>query len=397
MRNFPMIMSIFQRGPVRIAAWSISALAFAGATIVGNIDRADARIDPGVHDIVVPGLTYLGNASCSGSECHSAEKATEQTGQMIGDELNIWSQYDPHAFAYETLQNDKSKQIAAKLSIEPTSDRCIGCHAINPKQEMRGEQFDLAAGVNCEACHGPAEKWKDPHAKAGWTKQQMETIGAKGLLDQYGLVATANLSIRAHTCVACHLQIDKDLIDAGHPPLEFEMYAYNYYTSKKEGKQWYVHFDNPTGVMIDAKLWATGQAAAHEAAAAQVRSWQAKGWDTASAESLANIYKVGLDIAEKHFGAREAAKLDTAAYTPAKAAAAASDLARAAGEAKDKLQRRIVGFGVTALGASVFDGKGQQVPQEFWDQYFTATSGEGGEAYQAALNKMAEIASKAAG
>lgn len=379
---------------VVLAAW----MGVSFVTSMTSIDRAEARVEPGVHPVLVPGYSYLGNASCSGAECHSADKATVQSGQNIGDELNIWSQWDPHAHTFEQLGNDVSKKISTALKIADakTSDRCLGCHAINIPAAQRGELFDLSSGVSCEVCHGPAEKWKDPHAKAGWTQAKRQEVGPKGLMDQFGLVDTSNLSVRAHTCVACHLQIDKDMIDAGHPPLEFEMYAYNYYTTKKPNVQYAIHWDATPGQMTDAKLWATGQAAAHEASSQQVQHWKSKGWDTADAQALADVYKAGLDIAEKHFGARTAAELAQAQYTPAKAAAAAADLAKAGAMAQTKLQRRIIGFGVAALGSSVYDAKGQGVPDAFWNSYFTATAGEAGDAYQQALNAMAQIAAQGA-
>jgi hypothetical protein len=48
----------------------------------------------------------MGNASCAGSKCHSADKATEQSGQLIGDENNIWDSGDPHSHAFVSLESD---------------------------------------------------------------------------------------------------------------------------------------------------------------------------------------------------------------------------------------------------------------------------------------------------
>ena len=67
-------------------------------------------------------------------------------------------------------------------------------------------------------------------------------------------------------------------------------------------------------------------------------------------------------------------------------------LAQVADQAKTNIQRRIIGFGVAGLGASVFDGRGQDAPDEFWEAYSAATSGEGGDAYLAAVKLMAELA-----
>ena len=51
------------------------------------------------------------------------------------------------------------------------------------------------------------------------------------------------------------------MLDAGHPALRFEMYAYNYYTF--DGDEGYVqHWEDAPGELIEARLWSVGQAAA---------------------------------------------------------------------------------------------------------------------------------------
>ncbi|MCE9592124.1 MAG: cytochrome c family protein [Planctomycetes bacterium] len=354
---------------------------------------AEARLGPGVHPVIQPNLKYMGNASCAGSGCHGDDKAKQQSGKNIGDESNVWAAGDPHHHALDSLKTPESKKIADTLKIADAaaSSRCITCHGMDVPKEKQGEQFTALDSVGCESCHGPSEKWLNPHADAGWVPKQRAAGGAKGLLDKFGLADTSDLEVRANTCVACHLQIDKDMIDAGHPALEFEMYAYDYYISKK-GKEWAIHWDEPKGKMIDAKLWATGQAAALEAAKAQTAAWKAKGWDTKDADGLVKVYEAGVAVAKKHFGSDTAAGLKAAAYTPEATAAAAADLAAAAPTAANIMQRRVIAFGVTALGSAAFDGRGKEAPDEFWKAYDIAIKGEAGDAYVSAVKKLAELA-----
>ncbi len=355
--------------------------------------QSQARIGDGVHPIIVGGFKYMSNASCAGGGCHGDPEPKEQSGQWIGDENNVWAEKDPHAHGFATLKDAASKAMADKLGIADAtaSSRCLTCHAMDVPAPQRGELFAFEDAVGCESCHGPGEKYLNPHAEAGWTAAKRKELGSAGLFKQFALVDTSDVAARATTCVACHLQIDKDMIDAGHPPLEFELYAYNYYISKK-GKEFATHWTEPTGQMQDARLWAVGQAAALAAADKQLADWKAKGWDTASAQSLRDLYAASAAVAKKHFGADTATALSKAEYTPAKAAAAAVDLAALAPKAADGIQRRIVGFGVTALGAATFDGKGADVPDAFWEAYATATTGEGGDAYLAAVKQMADLA-----
>ena len=382
---------------VRLWKWSAGAglllFVIIANLIVAHAPRTAEGGLPAEHPIVKPGLMYQGNASCTGSKCHTADEATEQSGQMIGDESIIWADKDPHAHAYVSLSDETSKKIAAALKIADaaTSDRCLECHAMNAPAAQRGEGFAITDSVGCESCHGPGEKYLSPHAEAGWTMQQRGKVDAAGLFKEFGLLDTANLAVRAQVCVACHLQLDKDMIDAGHPPLAFEMYEYNYYISKNPDKEFARHWDDPTGEMRDAQLWATGQAAALVAAQTQVKDWKAKGWDTADAEGLVKLYQAGLDIAKKHFGAADLEGLTKAQYTPEKCAAAAADLAAQAGVPTNALQRRVLAFGVTALGSAAFDGAGKEAPDAFWAAYDTAFSAEGAD-YAAALKAMADAA-----
>lgn len=368
------------------------------AFIIVNLTHngpAQARLGDKIYPIVVPGLKYEGNASCAASGCHAEDAAWEQSGQMIGDESNIWAASDPHAFAYETLTNEDSKAIAAKLDIADAtaSARCLDCHAMNASASQRGNLFSLKNdAVGCESCHGPAEKYLNPHAEEGWTTQQRAALGAQGLIDQHGLIDTSHLGVRANTCVACHLQIDKDMIDAGHPPLSFEMYSYNYYFPFFSDAAYAVHWNDQRGVMTDARLWAAGQAAGRVAAKAQVDAWKKKGWDTADAEAILKVYDAGFEIAKKHFGADTVQGLAEKQPTAAQVAAAAADLAATADLAVTKQLRATIGSGVAALGSAAFEAKGEAPADAFWTAYATATNGEGGDAYKAALKTMADLA-----
>ena len=98
----------------------------------------------------------------------------------------VWQQKDKHAKAYDTLTNERLKSGREPVRRSPrsssiakaeTSDRCLVCHAVNAKPELRGPKFDIAEGVHCEGCHGPAEKWLESHAEKGWTHEQSVKLG----------------------------------------------------------------------------------------------------------------------------------------------------------------------------------------------------------------------------
>ena len=142
--------------------------------------------------------------------------------------------------------------------------------------------------------------------------------------------------------------------------------------------------------MIDARLWATGQAAALEAAREQVKAWKAEGWETAKANALVALYETGVKIAKTHFGSDDPDVLAKADYTAKAIAAAAAELAQNTGVARTELHRRILAFGVTALGSAAFGAVEVDAPDDFWDSYDVALGSEGDD-FIKALKKMAEI------
>jgi len=108
------------------------------------------------------------------------------------------------------------------------------------------------------------------------------------------------------------------------------------------------------------------------------------------------VYEAGVAVAKAHFGGDTAEALSKAAITGDKAAAAAKDLAKAAPAAGTAIERRIVAFGVTALAASTFDGRGETAPDAFWAAHAAATDPatleKGGPAYLDAVNQLATMA-----
>ena len=168
---------------------------------------------------------YMGNFTCASSKCHGDPKGRAEYPKL--NEYTVWSQGGKHFKSFATLTNESLKsgkspsKIAKALNIaQPeTSDRCLACHALNVKPELRGTRFNIAEGVQCESCHGPSEKWLEGHRKKDWKHQQSV---------QVGMYDTMNLLLRADKCVSCHLAIDADMVAAGHPDLfAFELNTFS--------------------------------------------------------------------------------------------------------------------------------------------------------------------------
>ncbi|HEY2713491.1 MAG TPA: multiheme c-type cytochrome [Chthoniobacterales bacterium] len=200
-----------------------------------------ANFDPASARSVQPNdARFVGAAGCQSSYCHGAG---EKHSQYL-----TWVQQDFHARSYAVLVNARSARMAETLSLPlaQTSARCTVCHS--PFQAMAPARLAPTAhpdeGVSCESCHGAAGTWLRGHTRKDWT--YAIDVGA-------GMRDMRNLYVRANTCVACHQNLDADLLAAGHPELTFELDS----QSVNEPKHW--REDDPWN---GPRSWLVGQAVA---------------------------------------------------------------------------------------------------------------------------------------
>ena len=166
-------------------------------------------------------FTHLGVASCAASQCHGSAIPRDATG-VLQNEYVTWTQADPHSKAYEVLSNEQSQRIAARLGIGNAREasECLGCHADYVPAAQRGDKFQLADGVACEACHGGAEQWLASHYNSG-SVTRADNLAA-------GMYPTNSAAARAELCLSCHLGSESKfathrMMAAGHPRLAFEL------------------------------------------------------------------------------------------------------------------------------------------------------------------------------
>jgi hypothetical protein len=179
-----------------------------------------------VHDQPLAGnaSAYLGAGSCSASACHNQQNSHG----TLGSEFTLWATRDPHAKAYESLFHEKSLSIQKALhsSISPHEDaRCLKCH-VSPHDDAPQPAHFKTDGVSCETCHGPAKQWIDLHHLDAWQRRTAAEKQLFGMRDMRSVVS------RVKTCMPCHvgssdIDINHDLIAAGHPRLFFEFSAFH--------------------------------------------------------------------------------------------------------------------------------------------------------------------------
>lgn len=212
--------------------------------------------------------SLVGAASCSASGCHNANGAAGTKGS----EYSTWIGADPHAQAFAVLGTPRSKKMLANYKgldlgqADPQRDPlCLSCH-VHPDPEIKGkaypDRFSVVDGVGCEACHGGAAQWVSTHYQASWKELSNREKTKLGFVD------TKDLVTRAETCVRCHvgekgMDVNHDLLAAGHPRLRFELSAYQ---ANYSGRHWRILDEKARQPDYEWTSWLVGQLATTEAA-----------------------------------------------------------------------------------------------------------------------------------
>jgi hypothetical protein len=220
-------------------------------------------------------MKYIGPGSCAATSCHGSVKPIAGS-RILQTEYSTWILKDKHSRAYQALTGDVGERMARILKLgakAEESPKCLVCHALYTKPEQRGRQFEIAEGVSCENCHGPASGWLGAHTTTGWAHQKSV---------QLGMAETRNVIHRAEKCLECHLGtkerfVDHEMIAAGHPDLYFELDSF----SAVMPRHWKQPREDEAGkpaedaAWVGVRDWSTGQAVQLRAAMERL-AWRAK-------------------------------------------------------------------------------------------------------------------------
>ena len=170
--------------------------------------------------------------------------------RILQNEYSTWVLQDKHAQAYKVLQGPVAQRMARIMGLESATGaaRCLACHALSVSAEQKGREFDVAEGVTCENCHGPASGWLGQHTLKNWKHEQSVQLGLHDL---------PNLQVRTKQCLTCHMgtgekNVDHELIAAGHPDLVFELDSYQAVMP--------MHWKKPEDPAMGIRTWSVGQA-----------------------------------------------------------------------------------------------------------------------------------------
>ena len=242
----------------------------------------DAHLDPGAFVTAAQaasdptGARFVGEGRCANPTCHGAKLpasvepsptlATWPWARTLWDDEDI----DRHSRAYMTLTTKESATIARYMGLgkggATQSQKCLVCHAPDAAKPTKAAPLADGSvgthqrkhGVSCEHCHGAAEHWLEPHRAKDWA-QQKAGYRARGFID------LDDFRVRAEMCASCHVEIDHEIVAAGHPPLQFEMVAY-----AQVMQHWNDLEEHPGPLHPNPTLWALGQVVGLRSAAQMI-------------------------------------------------------------------------------------------------------------------------------
>ena len=221
-------------------------------------------------------VKYIGPGSCAATSCHGSVRPIAGS-RILQNEYSTWILQDKHSRAYQALTGEVGERMARILKLgakAEDSPQCLACHALYTTPEQRGRPFEIAEGVSCESCHGPASAWLGLHTTRDWPHEESVALGMRD---------TRNVIHRGELCLECHLGtkgkfVDHEMIAAGHPDLYFELDSF----SAVMPRHWKVPRESATGKPVEdpawvgVRDWATGQAVQLRASMERL-AWRAKG------------------------------------------------------------------------------------------------------------------------
>lgn len=200
-------------------------------------------------DIPEP-VKYIGPGSCAATSCHGSVKPVAGS-RVYQNEYSTWILQDKHSRAYGALTEEVGERMARILKLDFKAEeapKCLACHALYTAPEQRGRPFELADGVSCENCHGPASAWLGPHTTRDWPHEKSVDMG---------MVDTRDVIHRTDKCLECHLGtknkfVDHEMIAAGHPDLYFELDSF----SAVMPRHWKMPRESAPGKPVEDASWA---------------------------------------------------------------------------------------------------------------------------------------------
>jgi len=221
-------------------------------------------------------IKYIGPGSCAATSCHGSVKPIAGS-RILQNEYSTWILQDKHSRAYQALTGDIGERMARILKLGNKAEeapKCLVCHALYTTPEQRGRSFEIAEGVSCESCHGPASAWLGPHTTRDWPHEKSVALDMQD---------TRDVIHRTQKCLECHLGtkekfVDHEMIAAGHPDLYFELDSF----SAVMPRHCKLPRESAPGKPVEEPAWAgvrdwsTGQAVQLSASMDRL-AWRARG------------------------------------------------------------------------------------------------------------------------
>lgn len=183
-------------------------------TLTGILIAALLWAEPGVQ---AKETIYIGVQGCT-QACHKKDDD--------GDQRSVWRK-SKHSLAYKTLGSPEATRVAKQVGLSGPPEKaeaCLICHTTGYGTDAKQfrKSFKLQDGVQCEACHGPGDRYR--------LKKVMIKILKERGVDRKGTSATAQVAGLTYptenTCKTCHVpeitQSGKTYKNANYKAFDFQ-------------------------------------------------------------------------------------------------------------------------------------------------------------------------------
>ena len=169
-------------------------LTFTGILIVAHL-----WVDPVA---VAKDTIYIGVGGCT-QACHKKEED--------GDQRSVWRK-SQHSLAYKTLGSPEAVRVAKAVGVSGSPEKaeaCLVCHSTGYGTDPQGfrKSFKTEDGVQCEACHGPGDRYRIK-------KVMIKILKERGVNRKCTSVTAQEAGLTfptEQTCKSCHVpEITRD-------------------------------------------------------------------------------------------------------------------------------------------------------------------------------------------
>jgi hypothetical protein len=138
------------------------------------------------------------------------------------DQIQVWKPTAHNRTFRELPKKPATEDMLIKLGLEKFKGekQCQDCHFTG---RIIDDQYQTAAGISCESCHGAAQDWAKTHGdygpgKTAETESAEHRAARLAQADAVGLIGPRQLHAMGTKCYECHILTAEKIVNVGGHP-----------------------------------------------------------------------------------------------------------------------------------------------------------------------------------